>query len=85
MEWYVYYLAEPFGEERDDLRSGIVASVIANSNRDPKRHPKPYEPKDFMPNLGQPSGRSDKKPLTDPAAWAKFKNAIKSAHNKTGA
>jgi hypothetical protein len=29
-EWAAYYQCEPFGEERADLRAGIVASVIAN-------------------------------------------------------
>lgn len=44
-----YYKIEPFGEERADLRAGIIASVIANANRDSKR--KAFEPKDFMPRF----------------------------------
>jgi hypothetical protein len=48
-EWIAYAKLEPFGEERADLRAGIVASVIANANRDPKR--KPYKPEDFMPRF----------------------------------
>ncbi|HEY8766051.1 MAG TPA: hypothetical protein VIP09_02115 [Dehalococcoidia bacterium] len=36
-------------EENEDLRSGIVASVIANVNRDPKQRSEPYSPQDFMP------------------------------------
>lgn len=46
-EWAAYYSIEPFGEERDDLRAGIVASVIANVNRG--KSSKVYEPQDFMP------------------------------------
>ena len=34
-EWMVYYELEPFGEERADLRAGIVASTVANVNRAP--------------------------------------------------
>ena len=36
-------------EEREDLRAGIVASTIANANRDPKRRKQPFKPQDFMP------------------------------------
>lgn len=46
-----YYELEPFGEERADLRSGIVASTVANAHRDPKRRRKPFRPLDFMPRF----------------------------------
>jgi hypothetical protein len=46
VEWMAYYSIEPFGAERDNLHAGIVASVVANANRDPKR--KPVKPDDFM-------------------------------------
>lgn len=49
-EWLAYFRLEPFGEERDDLRMGIVASTIANVNRSAKRR-KPYQPEDFMPRF----------------------------------
>lgn len=48
-EWMAYAHLEPFGDERGDLRAGIVASTIANVNRDPKRTPEPFRPEDFMP------------------------------------
>jgi hypothetical protein len=54
LEWQEYYGLEPFGEERADLRSGIVASVLANVNRDPKKRSKPFEPTDFMPYYEKP-------------------------------
>lgn len=38
---------EPFGEERADLRMGILAATIANVNRGKKG--KSYKPTDFMP------------------------------------
>lgn len=47
-EWYEYYSLEPFGDERADLRNGILCALIANVNRDPKRG-KPSKPTDFMP------------------------------------
>ena len=48
-EWMAYSRLEPWGEDRDDLRTGIVASVIANSNRGKGK--KPYKPQDFMPDF----------------------------------
>ncbi len=54
VEWQEYYQVEPWGEERDDLRSGILTSVLANVHRDVKRRPTPYEPVDFMPFYTKP-------------------------------
>lgn len=48
LEWMEYYSFEPFGEWRADVRSGLVASVIANVNRDPTKVPEPYTSEDFM-------------------------------------
>lgn len=44
-----FYSLEPWGTEVEDLRAGIVASVVANANRDPKKQRKPFKPQDFMP------------------------------------
>ena len=51
-EWIAFYSLEPFGEDREDLRSGIVASVVANTVRDPESQPEPFQPADFMPRFG---------------------------------
>lgn len=48
-EWAAYFSLEPWGTEVADWRAGMVASTIANVNRDPKKRRKPYEPKDFIP------------------------------------
>jgi hypothetical protein len=48
-EWMAYSRLEPWGEERDDLRMGIVASTIANVNR--SKNQKPYKPSDFIPDF----------------------------------
>jgi len=50
-EWLGYSEIEPFGEDRADLRAGIIASTIAEVNRDRKKHPQRYLPKDFMPRF----------------------------------
>src|SRR5690606_3853501 len=52
-EWMAFFGLEPWGTEVEDWRAAMVASVIANVNRDPKKR-KPYEPKDFMPRYEAP-------------------------------
>ena len=47
--WMAYARVEPFGEERADLRAGIVAATIANANRG--KGIKAFEPADFMPTF----------------------------------
>jgi hypothetical protein len=49
LEWMAFYQLEPFGEERADVRAGIIASVIANVNR--RKGAPPFTAKDFMPFL----------------------------------
>lgn len=46
VEWQAYDRLEPFGEDRADLRAGIIASTLANSTRRPSTPP--YDPQDFM-------------------------------------
>lgn len=46
-EWQAYFETDPFGEERADLRAGIIAAIIANIYR--KKGAKPFKPSDFMP------------------------------------
>lgn len=48
-EWMAFYALEPFGSEVEFYRFGIVASIIANANRDPKKRGRPFTPTDFMP------------------------------------
>lgn len=50
-EWRAYYALEPFGENRADLRAGIVAATTANLFR--KNGAPPYKPQDFMPKFGR--------------------------------
>ena len=48
-EWFALYTLSPWDQARADLRMAILASTIANVNRDSKRRPKPYTARDFMP------------------------------------
>jgi hypothetical protein len=55
-EWQAYFALEPFGEERADIRAALVASVIANVNRNPKKRSSPFAVKDFMLRFGEAAG-----------------------------
>jgi len=57
VEWMAYERLEPFERDRIDLAAGVVASTLANLNRDPKRRRKAYTPQDFMPLLEKPEPR----------------------------
>lgn len=48
-EWQAYYRLEPWGEERADLRSGIIAATFANAHR--AKGAKPAKAEDFMPDF----------------------------------
>ena len=50
VDWLAYYQVEPFGGLRDDLHAALVASLIANANRDPKKRRKPFSPGEFIPD-----------------------------------
>lgn len=72
-EWMAYYQLEPFGQERDNLHAGIIASVFANANRDRKKQRKPFEVKDFMLKLGKP--KNEKKNAEQLLAKVEILNA----------
>lgn len=50
VDWQAYYLIEPFGGVRDDLHAALVVAMLANVNRDPKKHKAAYKVSEFMPD-----------------------------------
>ena len=58
-QWMALYQIEPFGDERADLRAGIVASTIVNCT--PRKDHRQYRPAEFMPRWG-----GGKKSVRDP-------------------
>jgi hypothetical protein len=70
LEWQAYHTLEPIGAERADLNAGIIAAVIANVHRDPKRKPDPFTAADFMPIYD----RAETQPVE---AWRQQKAAMK--------
>lgn len=71
-EWMIYYRLEPFGQDVDWLRAGVIASTIANVNRDPKKQPRPFEPADFIPQTTEAA--NDDRPQ-----WRRILDATTSA------
>ena len=63
VEWQAYYGLEPFGEERADLRAGIVSATVANAagGRGKGRAAKPTDfMVDFSKARGAPGGSIDR-------------------------
>ncbi len=75
--WLLYSEIEPWGEERGDLRAGIVASTIANVHRDRKKQGRAFKPSDFMPKFDE-EAKSQRKPLTSIEEWNRVKSTAKS-------
>ena len=46
VEWQAYYNLEPWGEQKADIRTGIIASTIANVNRG--KNTKAFSHEDFV-------------------------------------
>lgn len=68
-EWLALYAVDPWGEQRADLRAGIVASTLANVHRDARQRPEPFSPQEFMPYVERPKS----------AMVQKFKAFLKNA------
>lgn len=61
LSWLEYFQLEPFGEERDDLRSGSIAAAIYNVNA--RRGAKQLTPQDCALKF-VPKEVENKKPLS---------------------
>lgn len=48
LEWCEFYSIEPFGEIRDDLRAGVIASAVVNVQLSKKDRNKAKSPNDFV-------------------------------------
>lgn len=76
--WMAYSVHEPFGPEREDQRAGMIAALIANVNRDPKKRTEPYDVEDFFPRYESTIQAPEVAPVDLEAkikAWAATMNA----------
>lgn len=70
-----FYELEPWGSHYDDLRTGTIASMLANINRDTKKQSEPFGVLDFIPwNEHQKFDEAEAKPvlLDDPDKQAEL-------------
>lgn len=75
-EWIAYNRIDPLGrEQRGDLRAGIVASVIANSNR---TRGSAFTAQDFLPF---PTAKTPTQKQTPVEAVQEFKKLIARGHH----
>ena len=58
-ELLAFHALEPFGEERADLRAGIVASTVANFAGRQLAEGVHKKPADYMPYVEQPEAHVD--------------------------
>ena len=74
--WTIYSSLEPFGSKREDLRAGVVASVIANVNRDSQKRAKPFQPFEFFPEYVEARGAAilRSQPVRTTAEWGAHKS-----------
>lgn len=66
VEWELFTRLEGgFEEDRADYRAASIASMIANTNRDPKKHPAPWPMTDFLVQFGDAQPASATRPQQD--------------------
>lgn len=51
-EWMTFGQLEPFDEERNDSRLGMVLHALYNINRDRKKKPRPFTLEECTPKFG---------------------------------
>lgn len=61
-------------QKREDYRAGLIASIVANVNRDTKHQPTPWEWTEFFPAWKEPEparGQTSEEMHALLMAWAK--------------
>lgn len=51
--WMAFWELEPFGSSFDEYRSALIASVVAEVNRNRKKRGRAFTPKEFMSDWGK--------------------------------
>lgn len=54
-EYMAFSKLEPFGSRQDDLRAGVIASTVFNSNPFRKKGSRTVQPKDFITVRSEPT------------------------------
>lgn len=56
-EWFAYFQLEPFGEEREDYRTALIAQTVANTA--PRKRRKAFKLHDFLLRFGRQDADED--------------------------
>lgn len=89
--WLAYYQLEPFGEERDDLRAGIISAAVTNgilsiaAGMAGKSNYTSVSPLDFMPlnKMGKEESKSKELTIEEKRAqWKAGKERLKARLRK---
>jgi len=78
--WVAYYKMDPWDETREDLRTGIVSSVIANVNKG--KSGRPFTPADFMPKFDKVEETKSKSKTSDEGEMVEMMRAFSDASKK---
>lgn len=68
VEWMAFAEVEPFGSKFEEYLAALVASVVAEVNRNKKKRGRPFAPSEFFQDWGEP----DKNKATTPEAMFQF-------------
>lgn len=72
-EWMVFAELEPFDEERNDSRVGMILHALFNINRDRKKKPKPFTLEECTPKFGDcPDAKGSKSSGKRDWRWMKM-------------
>lgn len=82
VEWMAYYELEPFGQDRGDIGSAIVAATFANAFRGDHE---PYTPADFIPSFEKLNSNSTEQKVTkqSPEYMLSIVEMLNAAHGGT--
>lgn len=75
-EWQAYYELEPFGMPWN--QTALLASILANANRDPKEKPEPYTLNEFLPVPADDAEEDDQSQSPDEEPdWMRWKRNLR--------
>lgn len=80
-EWMAFSQLEPFGSWFQEYLSSVVASVVAEVNRNRKKRGRPFTPREFMQDWGEPD---KSKATTDAGMFQLIKTFQESLELQTG-
>ena len=81
-EWQVFYRLEPFDEHRREMQLltyqvALISQMLANINRDVKKHPQTYKLEEFVIKLEEEVQEKNTKPLTSKQIQEQQHNLMK--------